>query len=52
MEPVIEHPDQAQEAARKLAELAGRTGKKPNIWFSCWMTWAGWMSASMAEELP
>jgi arylsulfatase A-like enzyme len=31
MEPVIDHPDQSAEAARKLDALAKRTGKKPNI---------------------
>jgi arylsulfatase len=31
LEPVVEHPDQADEATRKLSELAKKTGKKPNI---------------------
>lgn len=31
MEPVVEHPDQAAGAQRKLAALEKRTGKKPNI---------------------
>lgn len=31
MEPAIPHPDQAAEAARKLAALEAKTGKKPNI---------------------
>ncbi len=31
MEPVIEHPEQAAEAEKKLSELAERKGKKPNI---------------------
>jgi arylsulfatase len=29
--PVIEHPEQDKAAAAKLAALAGKTGKKPNI---------------------
>jgi arylsulfatase A-like enzyme len=31
MEPVIPHPDQASTAAKKLADLEKKTGKKPNI---------------------
>lgn len=31
MEPVIEHPEQAAEADKKLSQLAQRKGKKPNI---------------------
>ena len=31
LEPVVEHPDQADEATKKLSELAKKTGKKPNI---------------------
>lgn len=31
LEPVIEHPDQFDEAGKKLAELEKKTGKKPNI---------------------
>ncbi|WP_284503355.1 sulfatase-like hydrolase/transferase [Caballeronia sp. AZ10_KS36] len=31
MEPVVEHADQADEAAQKLAALRGKTGKRPNI---------------------
>lgn len=31
MEPLVDHPDQAAEAQRKLAALEKRTGKKPNI---------------------
>ncbi|HET6537561.1 MAG TPA: sulfatase-like hydrolase/transferase [Sphingopyxis sp.] len=31
MEPVMYHPDQQDEARRKLAELEKKTGKKPNI---------------------
>jgi len=31
MEPVIQHPAQADEAAKKLAALEKKTGKKPNI---------------------
>ena len=31
LEPVVEHPDQTDEATRKLSELAKKTGKKPNI---------------------
>jgi arylsulfatase A-like enzyme len=42
MEPVIEHPDQAAEAARKLDELAKRSGKKPNI-IVFLMDDVGWM---------
>jgi hypothetical protein len=31
MEPVVDHPDQTSEVARKLSALEKRTGKKPNI---------------------
>ena len=31
LEPVIEHPEQAAEADKKLSQLAQRKGKKPNI---------------------
>lgn len=31
MEPVIQHPDQEDEARKKLADLEKKTGKKPNI---------------------
>lgn len=31
MEPVIDHPEQRTEAAKKLAALEKRTGKKPNV---------------------
>ncbi len=31
LEPVVEHPDQADEATRKLSEVAKKAGKKPNI---------------------
>jgi hypothetical protein len=30
-EPVFAHPDQADAAGRKLVELEGRTGKRPNF---------------------
>jgi arylsulfatase len=31
MEPVIQHPEQQDEARKKLADLEKKTGKKPNI---------------------
>lgn len=31
LEPVVEHPDQMDEARKKLGELEKKTGKKPNI---------------------
>lgn len=42
MEPVIPHPDQEKEAQRKLADLAKRFGKKPNILIFL-MDDVGWM---------
>ncbi|MBS0520022.1 MAG: sulfatase-like hydrolase/transferase [Proteobacteria bacterium] len=42
LEPVIEHPDQFDEARKKLAEIEKKTGKKPNI-FVFLLDDVGWM---------
>ena len=42
MYPVVQHPDQDKQADEKLAALAEKTGKKPNILIFL-MDDVGWM---------
>lgn len=48
MMPVMQHPAQDKETQQKLAELEKKPVRSPMWLSSCWMTWAGWMSALMA----